>query len=150
MLFDGATFPFTLNHVQGFEYTRSLNPNRLAFEALIASLELPEAVTQPQLHSTEERTRTENLPSALAFASGSAVTQAIVSSLVKSNGHIISVNDVYGGTYRYLTKVAVNSGISTTFLELTASEETADLDGYRKTVTQRLEAAFTPDTQVSL
>jgi cystathionine gamma-lyase len=101
-------------------------------------------VIQPQLHSTEERTRTENLPSALAFASGSAVTQAIVSSLVKSGGHIISVNDVYGGTYRYLTKVATNSGISTTFVELTASGA-----NYEQIVTQRLEAAFTPETQVS-
>lgn len=146
---DGVITSLRVNDLQGFEYTRALNPNRLAFETLIASLELPESVIQPQLHSTEERTRRENLPSALAFASGSAVTQAIVSSLVKNGGHIISVNDVYGGTYRYLTKVAVNSGIQTSFLELTASEDVEDLDGYRRAVVQRLEDAFRPETQVS-
>lgn len=107
-------------------------------------------MSQPQLHSTEERTRLENLPSALAFSSGSAVTQAIVSSLVKTGGHIISVNDVYGGTYRYLTKVASNSGITTTFLELTASEDIDDLDGYRDTIIKRLEDAFRPETQVRI
>lgn len=85
---------------QGFEYTRSLNPNRLAFETLMASLELPEAVSQTQSFSSEERARAEHLPSALAFASGSAVTQAIVSTLVKPGGHIISVGDVYGGERR--------------------------------------------------
>ena len=70
---------------------------------------------------------------------------------MKTNGHIISVNDVYGGTYRYLTKVASQSGVQTTFLELTASGggDGDDLDGYKKVITQRLEDAFRPETQVS-
>lgn len=78
------------------------------------------------------------------------MTQAIVSSLVKTGGHIISVNDVYGGTYRYLTKVASNSGITTTFLELTASEDVDDLEGYRDTIIKRLQDAFRPETQVRI
>jgi cystathionine gamma-lyase len=115
---------------------------------LIASLELPEAASQIQDFSSEERTRPENLPSALAFASGSAALQAVISSLVKANGHVIAVNDVYGGTYRYLTKVAVNSGITTTFVEMSAPETVEDLEAHRDTVAARIEAAFTPETQL--
>lgn len=53
----------------------------------------------------------------LAFASGSATTATIVNSLQKG-AHLISVNDVYGGTYRYFTKVAVHLGIETSFVNL--------------------------------
>lgn len=132
-----------------------MNPNRLAFETVIASLELPEAVYQPQLFSSEERTAPANLPSALAFASGSAVTQAIVSSLVKSGGHIISVSDVYGGTYRYLTKVAPTAGgVRTSFVEMSIDErglraERKDLAAHQAALEERIEAAFEPETQVS-
>ena len=101
------------------------------------------------MHSTEERTRIENLPSALAFASGSAVTQAVISSLVKAGGHVVSVNDVYGGTYRYLTKVAPNAGVQTTFIEMAVSEDVQDLSAHEKEVADRVEAAFRPETQVS-
>ena len=99
--------------------------------------------------STEERTRSEHLPSALAFASGSAVTQAVISSLVKAGGHIISVNDVYGGTYRYLTKVAPTAGIQTTFVEMAMSDSTQDLKTDLNEVANRIEAAFRPETQAS-
>ena len=35
------------------------------------------------------------------------------------NAHIISVNDVYGGTFRYMQRVASeNQGLETTFLDL--------------------------------
>lgn len=133
----------------------------------MASLELPEAVSQTQMFSSEERTRPEHLPSALAFASGSAVTQAIVSTLVKTGGHIISVGDVYGGerrkvqarctidmlsfptgTYRYFTKVAATSGIQTNFLDLSTGNGVKDLQAHSETIAQRLDAAFRPDTQL--
>lgn len=41
------------------------------------------------------------------------------------NAHILSVNDVYGGTFRYMTRVAAeNQGVETTFLDLeNASDE---------------------------
>jgi cystathionine gamma-lyase len=39
-----------------------------------------------------------------AFSSGS-VTTATISSLLTSGSHVISVDDVYGGTYRFFTKV---------------------------------------------
>lgn len=80
-----------------YEYSRSANPTREAFERAVASLEKGK-------HG-------------LAFSSGSAVTASIVSSL-PSGSHIISVNDVYGGTYRYFTKVASTHGIDTSFVDL--------------------------------
>ena len=55
---------------------------------------------------------------ALAFASGSATTATILQSL-GPNAHIISVNDVYGGTFRYIRRVAAeNQGLEATFLDL--------------------------------
>ncbi|CAG8434371.1 1973_t:CDS:2 [Ambispora gerdemannii] len=83
---------------KGFEYSRSDNPTRRSFEEAVAALEKGKY--------------------GLAYSSGSAVTATIVSTL-GFGGHIISVNDVYGGTHRYFTKVAVNQGIETTFVDLT-------------------------------
>ena len=51
-----------------------------------------------------------------------------------TGGHIISVNDVYGGTNRYFSKVASTQGISTTFVNL--------LDPHN------IESAFRPNTKV--
>lgn len=89
---------------QGWEYTRSDNPNRHAFESLLASL--------------------ESGHSALALASGSAAVGLLISSLPQ-NSHVLSVNDVYGGTARYLRHVAsALQGIRTTFVDLeTLSDE---------------------------
>ncbi|KAI8978569.1 Cys/Met metabolism PLP-dependent enzyme-domain-containing protein [Pilobolus umbonatus] len=81
----------------GFDYSRSGNPNRNNFEEAIAEL--------------------EGGKYGLAFASGSATTASIVTTL-QQGSHLISVNDVYGGTYRYFTKVAVHNGIETTFVNL--------------------------------
>lgn len=90
---------------KGFEYSRSDNPNRRAFEAQLATL--------------------ENGKHALAFASGSAATATVLTA-VGANAHVISVNDVYGGTHRYLTRVAKElQNVEVTFLDLeNATEET--------------------------
>ena len=54
----------------------------------------------------------------MAFASGSATTATVLQSL-GPNAHIISVSDVYGGTFRYMQRVASeNQGLETTFLDL--------------------------------
>ncbi|RUS18121.1 Cys/Met metabolism PLP-dependent enzyme-domain-containing protein, partial [Endogone sp. FLAS-F59071] len=81
----------------GFDYSRSGNPTRQAFENAVAALEKGQY--------------------GLAFSSGSAVTASIVQSL-GAGSHIISVNDVYGGTYRYFTKVASQFEIETDFVDL--------------------------------
>ncbi|KAL1760616.1 Cys/Met metabolism PLP-dependent enzyme-domain-containing protein [Schizophyllum commune] len=92
------------NH-KGFEYSRSGNPNRNALEETLASIEA-------------------GGDQAIALSSGSATTATVISSL-GPNAHIISVNDVYGGTFRYMKRVASeNQGLETTFIDL----ETADED----------------------
>ncbi|KAJ7581143.1 pyridoxal phosphate-dependent transferase [Mycena floridula] len=90
----------------GFEYSRSGNPNRNAFETTLASLESGGA-------------------HALAFSSGSAATAVMIQSLPRGS-HILSVNDVYGGTRRYMTQVGsglyasgnADGGVETSFEDL--------------------------------
>lgn len=77
-----------------YEYTRSQNPNRQAFESAIAAL--------------------ENGRYALAYSSGSAATANILQSLAQGS-HVVSVSDVYGGTHRYFTKVAQTHNIAVSF-----------------------------------
>ncbi|KAI0287651.1 Cys/Met metabolism PLP-dependent enzyme-domain-containing protein [Russula brevipes] len=99
------------NH-KGFEYSRSGNPNRIAFERTLASLESGGSY-------------------ALAFASGSATTATVLQSL-GPNAHIVSVNDVYGGTFRYMTRVAKeNQGLETTFVDLENADEEQVIDALR-------------------
>lgn len=77
-----------------YEYSRSANPNRDNFQEAIAAL--------------------EHARYALAFSSGSAATANILQSLA-AGSHVISVSDVYGGTHRYFTKVALAHGVEVTF-----------------------------------
>src|SRR5437868_3568148 len=69
---------------QGFEYSRTQNPTRFAFEKCVADL--------------ESGTR------GFAFASGMAGT-ATVLEILKSGDHVIVMDDVYGGTFRLFDKV---------------------------------------------
>jgi len=83
----------------GFEYSRSGNPTRRQYEELIATLEQGKY--------------------GLAFSSGSATTATVIS-LLQPGDHVISVDDVYGGTQRYFRRIsAVSSGISYTFVDFT-------------------------------
>jgi cystathionine gamma-lyase len=60
---------------------------------------------------------------ALAFASGSATVATVLRSL-GHNAHIVSINDVYGGTFHYMTSVAKeNQGLETTFVDLENANE---------------------------
>ncbi|KAG1778171.1 Cys/Met metabolism PLP-dependent enzyme-domain-containing protein [Suillus placidus] len=84
---------------KGFEYSRSGNPNRNALERVLVGLEA-------------------GAGHAITFASGSATTATILQSL-GPNAHVLSVNDVYGGTFRFLTRVAKETmGIESTFVDL--------------------------------
>ncbi|KAK0547391.1 cystathionine gamma-lyase cys3 [Tilletia horrida] len=103
---------------QGYEYSRSGNPNRFSLERAVANL--------------------EGGSHGFAFSSGSAVTGTILNAL-PPNSHVVSVNDVYGGTYRYFTKVASVHGIDLTFV---------DLEGDEAGVAQRLADALKPETKL--
>lgn len=85
----------------GFEYSRSQNPTRFALEASLAAL--------------EGGTR------GLAFSSGLAATDAVMH-LLDAGSHVISGDDVYGGTYRIFTKVFARLGLSFSFVDLTDPE----------------------------
>ncbi|KAF8327727.1 Cys/Met metabolism PLP-dependent enzyme-domain-containing protein, partial [Cantharellus anzutake] len=89
---------------KGFEYTRSDNPNRRSFEAQLASIEA-------------------GGHTAIAVASGSSATALLVTA-AGPNSHILSVNDVYGGTARYFTRVAnVIQNLATTFIDLESARD---------------------------
>ena len=79
-----------------FEYSRSGNDTRERLETALAAL--------------------EQAKYGLAFSSGSAVTAALLDSL--RGGHVVCGHDVYGGTHRYMTKVAKHKGLRTTFANL--------------------------------
>ncbi|KAJ2721253.1 cystathionine gamma-lyase cys3 [Coemansia sp. Benny D115] len=89
-----------------YEYSRSDNPNRSNLEAAVAALE----------HGKH----------GFAFSSGSATTATILNTL-QPGSHVISVNDVYGGTHRYLNKVASSLGVETTFVDLANVENLRDV-----------------------
>ncbi len=83
---------------QGFEYSRSHNPTRFAWERCIADL--------------EGGTR------GYAFASGLAATSTVLD-LFDSGSHVICMDDVYGGTYRLFERVRRRSaGLDFSFVDL--------------------------------
>jgi cystathionine beta-lyase/cystathionine gamma-synthase len=90
----------------GWEYARTGNPTRARLETAIAAL--------------------EGATHGLAFASGSATTQAIAQLALPSE-KIVCVNDVYGGTFRYFERVLRDMGVATTYTAL-AGNELAALD----------------------
>ncbi|MDQ8050999.1 cystathionine gamma-synthase [Luteibacter sp.] len=84
---------------QGFEYSRSHNPTRFAYERCVAGL--------------EGGTR------GFAFASGLAATSTILE-LLDSGSHVIAMDDVYGGTYRLFERVRRRSaGLDFSWVDLT-------------------------------
>lgn len=81
---------------QGYEYSRSGNPTRYALEKNLAAL--------------------ENGTDAFVFSSGlAAITNVLF--LLKSGDHVISIDDVYGGTRRLFTTIFERYGIVFTFLD---------------------------------
>jgi len=90
---------------RGFEYSRSGNPTRNSTEQCFAAL--------------------EKAKYGMAFCSGLAATTAIVH-MLNTGDHIVSMDDLYGGTNRYLNKVASRMGISTSFVDATDPQKVAD------------------------
>ncbi|OWF35533.1 cystathionine gamma-lyase-like [Mizuhopecten yessoensis] len=88
----------------GYEYSRSGNPTRNCLEQCIASI--------------------EGAKYGMVFSSGLATTTAITH-LLKVGDHIVSMNDLYGGTNRYFKQVASRNGIETSFVDCTVPEKVA-------------------------
>ncbi len=89
---------------RGYEYSRTDNPTRTAYQACVAAL--------------------EGGKHALAFASGLAATASIIH-LLKAGDHVLVCDDVYGGTFRIFDKVFKNVGIEFTFADLSDASQAA-------------------------
>ena len=96
-----------------YEYARVQNPTRFALEANLASL--------------------EGGVSGHAVASGMAAISCLVT-LLKSGDHVVATRNVYGGTFRYFTKIMENYGLTFSWVDAT------DL--------ANVEAAMTPQTKM--
>src|SRR5512138_1864571 len=92
---------------EGYEYSRTKNPTRLALEKCLAAL--------------------ENGAYGLAFSSGMAATDTVLR-LADSGAHVVAGNDVYGGTFRLFDKVLTRYGLSFTFVDA------ADIDAVRAAI----------------
>lgn len=86
----------------GYEYSRTHNPTRCAYEACIASL--------------------ESGFRGFAFASGMAAINTVID-LLNQGDHVVAMDDLYGGTFRLFDKVKTRtSGLSFSFVDMTRLE----------------------------
>ena len=84
---------------KGYDYSRSINPTRKAFEECIASLENGEV--------------------GFGFSSGVAAISACVE-LLSHGEHVIAMNDLYGGTVRLFNEIkTLSQGIEVTYVDMT-------------------------------
>ena len=81
---------------QGFEYSRSGNPTRNVLEKCLAGI--------------------EGAKHGLVYASGLGATTALAH-LLNAGEHIVSIDDVYGGTNRYFTRVLSNMNINVDYVD---------------------------------
>ncbi len=86
---------------KGYEYSRTANPTRKAFEDCLASL--------------------ENVKYGFALASGCSATN-IVLHLLKAGEHVLAGDDMYGGTFRLFDKVMTQHGLSFSYVDFTKME----------------------------
>lgn len=88
---------------QGYEYSRTQNPTRFAYERCVADLESGER--------------------GFAFASGMASTATILE-LLEPGDHVVVMDDVYGGTYRLFANVRQRTqGLQFSFVDFTQIEK---------------------------
>src|SRR6266581_1118908 len=98
---------------KGYEYARTHNPTREALERNVAAL--------------------EGGRHGFAFASGLAAVDAVIK-LLSAGDHVVSGENVYGGTHRQMTHIWARLGLTFTFV-----------DGGDA---QQIAAAVTPDTKI--
>ena len=96
---------------QGFEYSRTHNPTRFAWERCVAAL--------------------EGGSRGFAFASGLAATSTLLD-LLDSGDHVIAMDDLYGGSYRLFERVRRRSaGLDFSFVDL------SDLAAFEAAITPK-------------
>jgi cystathionine gamma-lyase len=92
---------------KGFDYSRTVNPTRLALERQLASLEGAEYGS--------------------AFASGMAATAGVLN-LLSAGDHVVVTDDLYGGTYRLFSRVLARYGLEFTYVDM------SDVEAVRKAI----------------
>ncbi len=100
----------------GHDYTRSSNPTRSVLEGVLADL--------------------EGGKYCYAFASGMGAISTMALALFKPGDHMIVGDDVYGGTFRFLTKIFAKYGVDIDFINMSNAANVA--------------AAIKPTTQLIL
>lgn len=83
---------------QGWEYSRTHNPTRRAYENCVASL--------------------EGGTHGFAFASGCAATTTVLH-LLSEGDHVVAMDDMYGGTFRLFDKVLRHHGLRFSYVDMT-------------------------------
>jgi cystathionine gamma-lyase/cystathionine beta-lyase len=97
-IYQTSNFVFeNIGKTKGYDYSRTVNPTRKILEDTIARLEGGKA--------------------GFAFATGMAA-EATAIHLLKAGDHVISGDDIYGGTYRLFQDVMRNFGLEFTFLRM--------------------------------
>jgi cystathionine beta-lyase/cystathionine gamma-synthase len=87
---------------KGYQYSRSKNPTRSAFEAALAAIEAGRY--------------------GIAFGSGLAAVDALMK-LLNPGDEVIATNDLYGGTYRLFTQIFEPFGIKFKFVDMADTRE---------------------------
>ncbi len=85
----------------GYEYSRSQNPTRRAYEACVANL--------------------EGARFGFAFASG-CIGAATVVHLLSQGDHVVCCDDMYGGTFRMFEQVFRRNGLDFSYLDLSSPD----------------------------
>ncbi len=88
----------------GWEYSRTGNPTRAAFEACVANL--------------------ESARFGFAFASG-CLGATVAVHLLSQGDHVVACDDMYGGTYRLFEQVFRRQGVDFTYLDLSRADSLA-------------------------
>jgi cystathionine beta-lyase/cystathionine gamma-synthase len=100
---------------KGYDYSRTINPTRVALERNLAAL--------------------EGARHGLCFSSGMGAINTVLN-LLSAGDHVVAGNDLYGGTYRIFTTLYARFGVQFTFVD------TTDLATVRSALTDRTRLLF--------
>jgi cystathionine beta-lyase/cystathionine gamma-synthase len=101
-IYQTSTFAFEdIGRTRGYDYSRTANPTRKVLEETIAQLEGGKA--------------------GFAFATGMAAETTVIH-LLKAGDHVVSGDDIYGGTYRLFQNVMQDKGLEFTYVRMDKRE----------------------------